>query len=103
MTSRLDIYIGSRILERRAEVGLSPEQLAQMIGCSSQEVAEIEAGHRRASAQMLADLASELGVDVGFFFEGMAAVELQKSPLSQTISATVIPFRKKPLRSVDRD
>jgi transcriptional regulator with XRE-family HTH domain len=103
VTSNLDVYIGSRILEKRAEVGLSPEQLAQMIGCSSQEMAEIEVGHHRASAQFLADLASVLGVDIGFFFEGIASVVLQRSPLSQTNSETVIPFCKKPMRSFDHD
>lgn len=103
LTNRLDVYIGSRILERRVEVGLSPERLAEMIGCSSHEMAEFEAGHRRASAQLLADLAKALGVDIGFFFEGIASVDFQRSPLSQTISATVIPFPKRPMGSFDHD
>ncbi|MFY0615211.1 MAG: helix-turn-helix transcriptional regulator [Hyphomicrobiaceae bacterium] len=103
MTNKLEAYIGRRIGKRRTDIGLSPDKLAQMTGCSGPEITEIELGHRRASAQTLADLAGALGVEVGFFFEGIDAVELETSPLNQVNSATVIPFNRKPAQGIDQD
>ena len=93
---KLDVYIGSRIFERRVEVGLSTEELAPLIGCNARELAEFESGERRVSAPLLADCASALTVEIGYFFDGIAAAGPQGTSLQQTKSATVIPFRREP-------
>ena len=96
MPRKLDVYIGGRILARRVEVGLSSEELAPLIGCNARELAEFEAGERRVSAPLLADFANALTVEIGYFFDGIAAAGLHDSSFHQTKSATVIPFRKGP-------
>ena len=93
---KLDVYIGSRIFERRVEVGLSTEELAPLIGCNARELAEFETGQRRVSAPLLADFAQVLTVEIGYFFDGIASAGPQRAALHQTNSATVIPFRKGP-------
>ena len=94
---KLDIYIGGRICERRVEVGLSVEELAPLIGCSTRELVEFESGERRVSAPLLADFANVLTVEIGYFFDGVATAGPQRLRLHQTNSATVIPFRKGPV------
>lgn len=96
MPRKLDVYIGGRIFERRVEVGLSSEELAPLIGCNVRELEEYESGERRVSAPLLADFANALTVEIGYFFEGVAAAGLQGASLKYRKSATVIPFRRSP-------
>lgn len=99
----VDEYIGKRILERRTELGLSRDQVADQIGSSSQEIAEFEAGLRRASPRTLVQLSRALDVNIVFFFENMPEHESTKTVINTTHSATVISFETRHRRSCDRD
>jgi transcriptional regulator with XRE-family HTH domain len=64
-------YVGQRIRERRTMLGLTQQQLAEMIGVTYQQAHKYERGINRVSAGRLFEIARVLGVDIGFFYEGL--------------------------------
>ena len=71
--SAADRHVGNRIRERRVMLGLSQQQLAQMIGVTYQQAHKYERGLNRISAGRLYEIAQVLSVPVSWFFEGLAA------------------------------
>ena len=68
-----DRYVGGRIRERRVMLGLSQQQLAQMIGVTYQQAHKYERGLNRISAGRLYEISQVLAVPISWFFEGMQA------------------------------
>lgn len=66
-----DKHVGTRIRERRIMLGLSQQQMADLIGVTYQQAHKYERGINRISAGRLYEIAQVLGVPVGFFFEGL--------------------------------
>ena len=66
-----DRYVGNRIRERRVMMGLSQQQLAQMIGVTYQQAHKYERGLNRISAGRLFEIAQVLGVPISWFFDGL--------------------------------
>lgn len=64
-----DRHVGSRIRERRIMLGLSQQQMADMIGVTYQQAHKYERGINRISAGRLFEIAQVLGVPVSYFFE----------------------------------
>jgi transcriptional regulator with XRE-family HTH domain len=71
-TKRIDAHVGERIRLRRTELGLTQEQLAAALDVSYQQVQKYETGANRASAGRIFEIARALGVDVGYFFDGLS-------------------------------
>lgn len=69
--SNIDRHVGARIRERRIMLGLSQQQMADMIGVTYQQAHKYERGINRISAGRLYEIAQALGVLVGFFYEGL--------------------------------
>jgi transcriptional regulator with XRE-family HTH domain len=69
--AEVDTYVGSRIRERRVMLGLSQQQMANLIGVTYQQAHKYERGINRISAGRLYEIARVLKVPVGFFFEGL--------------------------------
>lgn len=70
-----DHHVGARIRERRIMLGLSQQQLAQMIGVTYQQAHKYERGLNRISAGRLYEIAQVLGVPVSWFFDGLSRAE----------------------------
>jgi transcriptional regulator with XRE-family HTH domain len=70
-----DHHVGARIRERRIMLGLSQQQLAQMIGVTYQQAHKYERGLNRISAGRLYEIANVLGVPVSWFFDGLASTD----------------------------
>ncbi len=70
-----DHHVGARIRERRIMLGLSQQQLAQMIGVTYQQAHKYERGLNRISAGRLYEIAQVLGVPVSWFFDGLSRTE----------------------------
>lgn len=70
-TRRIDQHVGERIRTRRAELGLTQEQLAEALNVSYQQIQKYETGANRISAGRLFELARKLRVDVSYFFDGL--------------------------------
>jgi len=66
-----DKHVGTRIRERRIMLGLSQQQMANMIGVTYQQAHKYERGINRISAGRLYEISQVLGVPVSFFFEGL--------------------------------
>ncbi len=66
-----DRYVGTRIRERRVMLGLSQQQMADLIGVTYQQAHKYERGINRISAGRLYEIAQVLGVPVSYFFDGL--------------------------------
>lgn len=56
--------------ERRIMLGLSQQQMAELIGVTYQQAHKYEKGINRVAAGRLHSIAQALGVEIGYFFEG---------------------------------
>lgn len=71
----VDRYVGTRIRERRVMLGLSQQQMADMIGVTYQQAHKYERGINRISAGRLFEIARVLNVPITFFFDGLEGQE----------------------------
>lgn len=69
----IDMHVGRKIRQLRIELGLTQQQLAGMIGVTFQQAHKYERGLNRISAGRLFEIARVLGVEMSYFFEGLAA------------------------------
>ena len=65
----VDHYVSLRIRQRRIMLGLTQQQMAELIGVTYQQAHKYETGINRISAGRLYQIAQALGVDIGHFFE----------------------------------
>lgn len=72
-----DRHVGQRIRERRIMLGLSQQQMADLIGVTYQQAHKYERGINRISAGRLYEIAQVLNVSVNYFYEGLG--ETQKT------------------------
>ena len=70
-TQDVDRHVGARVRERRIMLGLTQQQLADLIGVTYQQAHKYERGINRVSAGRLYEIAQVLSVPVGHFFEGL--------------------------------
>ena len=70
-TQQIDKHVGARIRERRTMLGLTQQQLADLIGVTYQQAHKYERGINRVSAGRLYEVGQVLGVHVTFFYEGL--------------------------------
>ena len=71
-TQDIDRYVGARMRERRIMLGLTQQQLADLIGVTYQQAHKYERGINRVSAGRLFEVAQVLSVPVNYFFDGLA-------------------------------
>jgi transcriptional regulator with XRE-family HTH domain len=67
----IDRHVGTRMRERRIMLGLTQQEMAQLIGVTYQQAHKYERGINRISAGRLHNVAQILGVEVGYFFDGL--------------------------------
>ena len=69
----IDRHVGARMRERRMMLGLTQQELAELIGVTYQQAHKYEKGINRIAAGRLSSIAQALGVPVGYFFENADA------------------------------
>ncbi len=78
----VDRYVSLRIRQRRIMLGLTQQQMAELIGVTYQQAHKYETGINRISAGRLYQIARALGVEISYFFEdvepGSAATRNQE-------------------------
>src|SRR5262245_55502118 len=74
-TGTVDKEIGTRMRSRRMIIGMSQEKLGELLGLTFQQVQKYEKGTNRISVGRMVDIAKVLGVDIHFFFDGVAGVK----------------------------
>jgi transcriptional regulator with XRE-family HTH domain len=67
----IDRHIGGRLRQRRVMNGLTQQQMADLIGVTYQQAHKYESGVNRIAAGRLYVIAQALGVDIGYFFDGL--------------------------------
>jgi transcriptional regulator with XRE-family HTH domain len=67
----IDRHVGARVRERRIMLGLTQQELAGLVGITYQQAHKYEKGLNRIAAGRLHALARALGVEPGYFFEGL--------------------------------
>lgn len=65
----VDRYVSMRIRQRRIMLGLTQQQMAELIGVTYQQAHKYETGINRISAGRLYQIARALGVEISYFFE----------------------------------
>jgi transcriptional regulator with XRE-family HTH domain len=70
----VDAYVGRRLKQRREDLNMSQERLAEMLGISFQQVQKYERGLNRVGASRLFQLCGIMSVDSSFFFDGLLPV-----------------------------
>jgi transcriptional regulator with XRE-family HTH domain len=73
----LDRHVGARMRDRRIMLGLTLQQLAELIGTTYQQAHKYEKGINRIAVGRLFTIAGALRVQISYFFEG---VENESSP-----------------------
>ena len=64
----VDLEVARRLRRRRLELGLTQQEMAELIGVTYQQAHKYETGINRISAGRLYQIAQALGVEVGHFF-----------------------------------
>ena len=97
----IDRHVGARMRERRIMLGLTQQQMAELIGVTYQQAHKYEKGINRIAAGRLSSIAQALGVEVGYFYEGMsqtpeavAVTPQQRLLLELARSFIALPSRK---------
>ena len=70
MKHPVDVHVGKRVRHRRWMVGMTQQQLGDIVGIKFQQIQKYETGMNRISASRLWDIAQALDVSISFFFEG---------------------------------
>jgi len=78
MANDIDLYVGKRLRRRRRLLGLTQQQLAEAVGIRFQQIQKYECGANRISASRLFELSEALHVPVQYFYDGLAAHEMQR-------------------------
>ena len=79
----LDRHVGNGMRERRIVLGLTQQQLADLIGVTYQQGHKYEKGVNRIAGGRLYTIAQALGVEVGYFYHGIGAKPGAFKPTAQ--------------------
>ena len=88
-TATVDDHVGKRIHDRRIILGLTQQQLAEMIGVSYQQAHKYERGTNRVSAGRLFEIARALSAPISYFYEGMGEEGPQQITLHQRMQLEI--------------
>ena len=94
--------IGMRIYERRKELGITQEQLAELLDTTPQAISNYERGTRELKAGMIVAMAQVLRVSADYLLTGMDAADVyaglsdEKQRLLQDIYAKCLDLAMKP-------
>jgi len=86
----IDAFIAMRIRERRLMLGLTQQQLGELIGVSSQQAVKYEYGINSVSAGRLFEIARVLNTPIDYFFEGYGGKSTEQSRRNQRMLLNVV-------------
>jgi len=79
----VDHYVSLRIRQRRIMLGLTQQQMAELIGVTYQQAHKYETGINRISAGRLYQISQALGVEISYFFEDVEPQRRGKTKASE--------------------
>ena len=83
----LDQSVGDIVASRRADLGLSRQELASRVGYSAVMIAKIESGDRVPDPKRVPQLAHELGIDEAQLVEAVAQAARKKAATPKIVDA----------------
>lgn len=86
----IDKHVGSRVRMRRMMISMSQEKLGEKLGITFQQIQKYEKGTNRIGASRLQQIATVLGVQVGFFFEGAPVQDSSSKGFSDSASPAYV-------------
>ena len=92
-----DRHIGTRLRARRVMLGLTQQQVAELVGITYQQVYKYERGVNRIAVGLLYVVARALGVEPAYFYEGLGSGEptrptaRQRQMIELSRNFTVLP------------
>lgn len=90
--SGIDRIVGQRLRWRRRELRLTQEQLGERLGLTFQQVQKYEKGVNRISAGRLFEMASQLSVPIGYFYDGVDEVVSSQLAVHESGEAPDLPL-----------
>ena len=78
MKHPVDAHVGKRVRHRRWMMGMTQQQLGDLVGIKFQQIQKYETGMNRISASRLWDIAKSLEVPISYFFEGLDAESIEE-------------------------
>ncbi len=78
----VDVHVGSRVRQRRLQLGMNQKKVAAAVGLSAQSIPNYECGSVRISSSRLFEVAKVLNVSVSYFFEEMPSNAWARRPMS---------------------
>ena len=100
LAESVDRHVAARLRERRVALGLSQQQLAELVGITYQQAHKYETGANRVAAGRLHALARALEVEPAYFYEGLGSGEptrptaRQRQMIELARNFTVLPRRQ---------
>jgi transcriptional regulator with XRE-family HTH domain len=91
----MDNHIGACIHERRILLGLTQQQLAEMIGVTHQQVYKFEHGLNRVSAGQC-EFARSLDVPITYFYEGVDEMKSRRVVQHERMMLEIAQLRRYP-------
>ena len=73
MVDPIDLHVGRRLRGRRLTIRMSQE-LGKTVGVTFQQIQKYENGKNRISGSRMAKMASALGIEPSYFFEGAPGI-----------------------------
>jgi transcriptional regulator with XRE-family HTH domain len=77
MGTDIDLHLGTRLRRRRRILGLTQQQVAEVVGIRFQQIQKYECGANRISAARLWQLSHALDVPISYFYDGLVDVPLR--------------------------
>src|SRR4051794_19664953 len=77
--NEIDRLVGSRVRQRRMQLGMSQDELAAQLGITVPQVQKYEKGVNRIGASRLHKIAGLLGVPISFFFEAHEGAQARET------------------------
>ena len=88
-TGTIDQHVSQRIRRRRILLGLTQQQLAELIGVTYQQAHKYEKGINRISSGRLYQIAEALGVEISYFFAGA-----EPDHVEQPVTRQLVPQQR---------
>lgn len=90
MGNDIDLHLGKRLRRRRRLLGLTQQQLANVVGVRFQQIQKYECGANRISAARLWSLSEALEVPVGYFYDGLTASPRPESQVERAEGGEIL-------------
>ena len=85
----VDEYVGAKLKLKRSSIGITQNELGDMVGVTFQQIQKYEKGANRIGAGKLYEFSKILNVPINYFFDGFDDSKLDKAVLEPKQQQTI--------------